>query len=288
MRGKRGTDLRLAAYVALGELRMPGVIADIVTHVQREDDPRVLGAASNALVASLPEAAALAALAPRATELVGSLDPRMREVGAELAGLLGGAVPAALLVPLVRDDAAPVRGAAAWALGRLGDRASEPALLAAYRDDDAAVSERAAAALLALGTPAGIAAAIAYVASDGDTTTRCELAANIRIPAAHAAALGIAIDAALAHADHDDAAYEPLLRIKLAALLARAELGGGAAVATDLDVDAEIAAVFPSFAQLAKLRGFDALVRSLRTAESLYQSSREMRDADLSPRSRCG
>jgi len=41
-------ELRLAAYVALGELRMPGVVAEVVAAIRREDDPRVLGAASNA------------------------------------------------------------------------------------------------------------------------------------------------------------------------------------------------------------------------------------------------
>src|SRR5512139_2272198 len=39
-------DLRLAAYVALGELGMPGVAADVAAMVKKEDDARILGAAS--------------------------------------------------------------------------------------------------------------------------------------------------------------------------------------------------------------------------------------------------
>jgi hypothetical protein len=64
--------------------------------------------------------------------------------------------------------------------------------------------------------------------------------------------------------------------------IAAATADDGAAPAAR-DIDAEIAAVFPSFAMLAKLSGFDALVRSLRTAESLFQSAGGAPDADLSP-----
>src|SRR5439155_23699250 len=118
-------ELRLAAYVALGELGMPGVIAEVVAQVRREDDPRVLGAASNALIAAAPEAGALAALGPRATQLLTAPDARLREAGAEIAGLLGGAVPARALAALVADDAPAVRGAAVWALGKLADPVTE-------------------------------------------------------------------------------------------------------------------------------------------------------------------
>jgi hypothetical protein len=58
--------------------------------------------------------------------------------------------------------------------------------------------------------------------------------------------------------------------------------GEGAAPAAR-DVDAEIAAVFPSFPTLARLAGFAGLVRSLRTAESLFHSTGGAKDADLSP-----
>jgi hypothetical protein len=53
--------------------------------------------------------------------------------------------------------------------------------------------------------------------------------------------------------------------------------------APPVDVDAEITQVFPAFAQLAKLSGFDTLVRSMRTAESLFHSTGGAADADLSP-----
>jgi HEAT repeat protein len=271
-------ELRLAAYVALGELAMPGVVADVVAAVRREDDPRVLGAASNALVAASPGAAALAGLGARATQLLAAPDPRLREAGAEIAGLLDGAVPARALVGLVADDVAAVRGAAVWALGRLADPASETALLAAFRDDDPAVHERAAAGLLRLGTPAALAQAIAFVAGDGDPTARGAVAAAITIARPHAAALAPAIDAALDRVDPDDPAFEPLLGMKLAAL---GDATTGAAPA--IDIDAEIIAAFPSFAQMTKLAGFDTMIRSLRTAESLYQSTGTQRDGDLSP-----
>jgi len=291
-------DLRLAAYVALGELGVPGVIAEVVAAIRREDDPRILGAASNALVAAAPEPRLLGALAPRATQLLAAPEPRLREAGAELAGLLGGAVPATALAALASDDAPAVRGAAVWALGRLADPASEAALLAAFRDDDPAVHERAATGLLRLGTPAALAQAIAFVAGDGDATARGALAQAIAIPRAHAAELAGAVDAALRRVHPDDLAFEPLLRMRLEVVTATAAGDAPAAI----DVDAEIAAAFPSFPMLTKLSGFDALVRSLRTAESLFQSiappqrsaslrapaepglaTADAKDADLSP-----
>ncbi|MDX2089821.1 MAG: HEAT repeat domain-containing protein [Kofleriaceae bacterium] len=270
-------DLRLAAYVALGELGMPGVTAEVVAQVKREEDPRVLGAASNALVAAGPEPSLLASLAPRANQLLGAPEPRLREAGAELAGLLGGAVPAARLEALATDAAPAVRGAAVWALGKLADASTETVMLAAFKDDDPAVHERAAAGLLRLGTPAALAQAIAFVGGDGDPTARGAVAAALTIARPHAAELAPAIDTALGNIDPDDPAFEPLLRLKLAT----------AAHADDappaVDVDAQITAAFPSFAQMTKLAGFDALIRSLRTAESLFHSTSSAKDADLSP-----
>jgi HEAT repeat protein len=289
-------ELRLAAYVALGELGMPGVVAEVVAAVRREDDPRVLGAASNALIAAAPDPAALGALGPRAGQLVTAPDPRLREAGAEIAGLLGGAVPAPALAGLVADPSPAVRGAAVWALGKLADRSTErsaaggieAALLTAFRDDDPAVHERAAAGLLRLGTPAALAQAIAFVAGDADPVARGALAAAIAIARPHAAELASAIDAALGKVHGDDPAFEPLLRLKLAA----AAHGDAGAAAPTVDVDAEITAAFPSFAQMTRLAGFDTMIRSLRTAESLYQSFRQSfrqpahpqaADGDLSP-----
>lgn len=267
-------SLRLAAYVALGELGMPGVVGDIVTAIKREDDPRVLGAASNALIAAGPEAAQLTQLAGRASQLLSAPDARLREAGAEIAGLLGGAVPATAIAPLATDDAPAVRGAAVWALGKLADPASEKALLAAFRDDDPTVHERAAAGLLRLGTPDALAQAIAFVSGDGDPAARAALAAGIQISPAHAEQLAPLVDAALGKVAADDPVFDSLVRLKLST--------HAPSQAAAIDVDAEITAAFPAFAQLTKLSGFDTLVRSLRTAESLFHTANSP-DADLSP-----
>lgn len=269
-------DLRLAAYVALGELGMPGVIPQVVAAVRREDDPRVLGAASNALIAAGPDASALGALAGRANQLLSAPDARLREAGAEIAGLLGGAVPASAIAPLANDPAPAVRGAAVWALGRLADPSSERTLLAAFKDDDATIHERAATGLLRLGTPAALAQAIRFAAGDGDPTARGTLAAAIHVPPAHAEQLAPLVDDALAKVDADDPAFESLVRIKLATHVA-----GSASDA--IDVDGEITGVFPSFPQLVKLPGLDALVKSLRTAESLFHTTGGNPQADMSP-----
>ncbi|HEY5951921.1 MAG TPA: HEAT repeat domain-containing protein [Kofleriaceae bacterium] len=270
-------DLRLAAYVALGELGIPGVIGDVVAAVRREEDPRVLGAASNALIAAAPEPSALGQLAGRAAQLLTAPDARLREAGAEIAGLLGGAVPAAQIAPLAKDDSPSVRGAAVWALGKIADVSSEQLLLAAFSDDDDTVHERAAAGLLRLGTPDALAQAIAFVAGHGDPAARGALAAAIHVPPAHAERLTPAIDSALAKCDANDPAFESLVRLKLATHVSQ-----GAAAAA-IDVDAEIASVFPSFPQLTKLAGFDSLVKSLRTAESLFHTTGNNTNSDLSP-----
>ncbi|HEY4183289.1 MAG TPA: HEAT repeat domain-containing protein [Kofleriaceae bacterium] len=273
-------DIRLAAYVALGELGMPGNVVDaVVSAVKREDDPRVLGAGTNALVASNAPAKALASLGPRATQLLKSAEPRMRESGAELAGLLGGAVPASALVPLAADAAPAVRGAAVWALGRLADPATEKVLLDAFNDDDPAVHERAATGLLRMGTPASLVQAIAFVAGDGDPTARAALAGAISIAGgSDALELLGPIDQALTKIDGDDPAFEPLLRLKIE--IATHAADGNA---PSVDVDGEIGKLFPSFPQMTKLAGFDALIRSLRTAESLFHTTGQAADADLSP-----
>ncbi len=270
-------DLRLAAYVALGELGMPGVIAEVVAAVRREDDARVLGAASNALISANPDVAALGQLSGRASQLLKDPDPRKRHAGAELAGLLGGAVPATAITPLASDDVAAVRGAAMWALGRIADASSEQTLLAAFTDDDETVHERAATGLLRLGTPGALAQAIKFASGDGDPLARGALADAIHVPPAHAEKLTPLIDTALAKTHADDPAFEALVRIKLATHVSQG------AAASNIDIDAEIAAVFPSFPQLVKLSGFDSLVKSLRTAESLFHTTGGNPDADLSP-----
>lgn len=269
-------EMRLAAYVALGELGMPNVVDKVVAAIRREEDPRVLGAASNALIAAAPEASKLAPLAGRVQNMLKDPDARLREAGAEMAGLLGGAVTATQLIPLATDDSPSVRGAAVWALGKLADAASEQTLLGAFRDEDETIHERAAAGLLRLGTPDALAQAVAFAVGHGDPAARATIASALHVPAAHAERLSPLIDNALAKVSPDDPAFEPLVRLKLATHVTNA---GAPAV----DVDAEIASVFPSFAQLTKLSGFDSLVKSLRTAESLFHTTANQKDADLSP-----
>jgi len=141
------------------------------------------------------------------------------------------------------------------------------------------VHERAAAGLLRLGTPAALAQAIAFVAGDGDPAARGALAAAIHIPPAHVQQLAPAIDAALAKVPGHDPAFEALVRLKLSTHVTQSNPGMLA-----VDIDREIAAAgFSSFAQLVKLSGFDALVKSLRTAESLFHTTASATDSDLSP-----
>ena len=98
------------------------------------------------------------------------------------------------------------------------------------------------------------------------------------VPPAHAAQLAPAIDAALARVPPDDPVFDALVRMKLAAGAAHA------GEAASVDVDAEIiAAGFAAFAQLVKLTGFDVLVRSVRSAESLFHATGASADGDLSP-----
>jgi hypothetical protein len=118
---------------------------------------------------------------------------------------------------------------------------------------------------------------VTIAAINGDPTARGTLAAAIHVPPAHAEQLTPLIDEALAKTDAEDPAFEALVRIKLATHVA------GAAEGSAVDVDKEIASVFPSFSQLVKLAGFDSLVKSLRTAESLFHTTAGNANADLSP-----
>ena len=250
---------------------MPGVVAEVVAAVRREDDPRVLGAASNALVAAAPDRRDPRAASPPARPSCSPRPtPRLREAGAEIAGLLGGAVPAAAIAPLVADDAPAVRGAAVWALGQLADPQTEAALLAAFRDDDPAVHERAAAGLLRLGTPAALAQAIAFVAGDGDPTARGTLAAAItssRAPTPPSSRRRSTPRSPRSTPTTPRSSRS--LRMKLETRRrGRRRRADPRSTSTPRS-----RAAFPSFAQLTKLSGFDALVRSLRTAESLFQTT---------------
>ena len=138
-------DLRLAGYVALGELGMPGVITEVVAAVRREEDPRVLGAASNALIASGPEPARSRSsrAAPRScsrhpTRACARPAPRSP-------GCSDGAVPSTSLVPLAGDDAA--RGPRRRGVGARqarGSREREGAARPRFATTTPTVHERAA------------------------------------------------------------------------------------------------------------------------------------------------
>jgi len=131
---------------------------------------------------------------------------------------------------------------------------------------------------LRLGTPAALAQAIAFVAGDGRSDrARCSRRRDHDRQTARRHAR--AHDRRRARQGHaDDPAFEPLL-----------PLGSSPRSATPrwrppaIDVDAEIHRRVPSFGQMTKLSGFDAMIRSLRTAESLYQSTGDQPDGDLSP-----
>lgn len=298
-------DQRIAVFVALAELRAVETFADALD-LARKLDPaagagatgprggasaaeapaqgaRVLVAALNTLSAivgahpSMP--LDLGPIATRVGQLLGHADALVREAAVRVAGLARGAVPPPAVAKLAGDGSARVRAEALSALGRLGARESEPLLIAAFQDADPAIHERAARALVELGGRRALEEVVAFIAGDGDHAARAHVAAHLQIAPAEAAHFLPRLDAALEKLGADDDAYEPLLAAKLELLEAKA--GGGAG--SQVDVDAAIVAAFPSFAHLVKLKGFDALVKSVRTAEALYRSTGGLADADQSP-----
>ena len=279
-------DQRIAVFVALGELRALDGFADALDLARKLDaaaGPRVVTAALHTLAAivgahpSMP--LDLGPIAGRVTQLLGHADALVRAAAVRVAGLARGAVATPAIAKLAGDPSARVRADALTALGRLGARDAEPLLVHAFQDPDPAIHERAARALVELGGRRALEEVVSFVAGDGDDAARAHVAGHLAIPPAEAAHFLPRLDAALDKLGADDDAYEPLLAAKLELLEARA--GGGAAAPGD--VDAAIIAVFPSFAHLVKLKGFDTLVRSVRTAEALYRSTGGMADADQSP-----
>jgi HEAT repeat protein len=276
-RGDADDDQRIAVFVALGELRAPDAFADTVELARKLDGaagPRVIVAALRALSSivgahpSLP--LDLGPLAAKASGYLGHADALVREAAVRIAGLARGAVSPPAVVKLVGDGSPRVRAEAFTALGRLGARDAEPLLIAAFQDADPAIHERAALALIELGGRRALEEVVGYVAGDGDDQARAHVAAHLTIAPGEAAHFLPRLDAALARLGPDDDAYEPLLAAKLELLEARA---GGAA--SPGDVDAAIVGAFPSFEHFIKLKGFDTLVKSVRTAEALYRSTVE-------------
>jgi len=275
-------DLRIAAFVGLGELAVPDVLDGLVGLFKREEEPQPLAAASRAIAATAqahPELRLdLTRVQGKLAHLLKAEDAVVREAAVRLAGLAGGAVPAGALLAMAGDASPRVREEALTALGRLRAHEAEPALLAAMDDADPGVHERAAEALLALGARAGMERVLEWVSGEDDAAARARIAARLAFPPGDARAHLAALNAALERLSDRDPAYEPLLALKVRALEADrpgAQDGGA--------VDAAIVALFPTWTRLAKVKGFESLGKSLRTAESLYQSASGLADADLSP-----
>src|SRR4029077_9788289 len=94
-------DLRIAGFVALGEITTPARLSDLVFLWNREEDPRALGAASRAIEHALTPApdkdeapASLDRLPGRLKKLLGSKAGAVRAAAARLSGLSPGGVPA--------------------------------------------------------------------------------------------------------------------------------------------------------------------------------------------------
>ncbi len=252
-------DLRIAGFVALAEIGSPERGADLVHLFQREDDPGALGAAARAIERS---GAPTARLRDRLAKLLGSSDPRVRAAGARVAGLTPGA-PVDRLVELASDPSPRAREQAVGALGRLGGPEAELALVSALEDADSVIQERAAAGLLSRGTADCVARVIELVSRTADHDAAGRIAARIDLPSGDPAKIAAALGAAMDRIAHDHPAYEPLLELKARALDAIRP-------AASTDVDAAIAALFPTWPRLSRVRGFAPLAKSLRTAETLY------------------
>jgi len=128
---------------------------DLERLVGSDPDPRVRAVALGALVRSTAHRTSVTSWRIAARDD----DPNVRRRAAELAPLLGAAVPAQALLTLLADVAPLVAEAAAFALGervRVGPRAVWALGLAATTHTDPLVREAAVAALGALGDPCSL------------------------------------------------------------------------------------------------------------------------------------
>jgi hypothetical protein len=125
---------------------------------------------------------------------------------------------------------------------------------------------------------------LAFVGSEADGETRAMVAQRLAVPAGQRAAVRPAVDQALAKLRSDDPAWEPLLLLKMSlfAVEVATSAGAGAEKQSELQVDDEIAKLFPMWRRLSAVSGFAPLARSLRTAEALYRTP-GLVDADASP-----
>jgi HEAT repeat protein len=288
--GDARADVRLAALVGLAELAPPAVFDDVVAIAKKEADPAAFAAASRALAAIVLGAPKdqdhkldLSSLSGKLGQLFAADDPWVREAAVRLAGLARGAVGATAIARLAGDPVPAVRAEALTALGRLrgaGGADAESTLIAAFADPDPALHERAADGLLAIGGKVALEHVLAFVSGEGDPAARAAIAPRIEVPPTLVAAFRPAVDAALERVGADDVVYEPLLALKVT-LLEQGLEGQGRIDPAQLDDG--IVGAFPSFAHMIKLRGFEQLVKSIRTAEGLYRSVVGATDADLSP-----
>ena len=290
-------DLRVASFVALGEIGSPARFTDLVFLWNREDDPSALAAASRAIerallsgppglqtaeespTSAVPSEAppSLARVHDRLKKLAGAKDATLRAAAARVAGLSPGAIPLGTIVALLDDPAPRVREQAAIALGRLGGDESENALVHALVDVDPAVQERAAEGLLGVGTAAAIVRVIEFASRAADRGAALRVAERISLPGADREAIATALRAALGRMRDTHPAYEALVSLKVDVLesLRPPE-------SNPMSVDAAITAVFPTWTRLSAQRGFEPLAKSLRTAEMLYAAASRGADADLS------
>lgn len=282
-------DLRVAAFTGLGELAVASALDELITLFRREEDPASLFAASRAIVATVDKHPAteldLGKLQGRIVHLLGAANPVVRAAGVALASLGRGAAPVSAILPLAaappKDAGAPhVREAALIALGRMGAPEAEPILSAALDEPDAAIQELAAEALLKLGGTRPLEQLLEYVSGEANEAARASIAGRLQLPRTERAHFLPLLTTAIDRLDAGDAAYEPLLELKLSLLEGAEQEGGGAA--TEAAIDAAITALFPMYARLSTVRGFESLNRSLRTAESLYRSANQLAEADHS------
>ncbi len=276
-------DLRLAAFIGLGEIATRSRWDDLLSLARRETDASALAAALRALGRIAAHEKSLDADAARVRGVVepalASTDATVRAASVELAGRVRGTVPPEELIALAHDPSPRVREQVLTALGRLGTPAAEPILLAAMEDADPAVHERAAWALLELATPRAVERLLDYVAGDDETSVRVEIAHRIALPAGDVSRVVAAVDRSLRRVPPTDPVYDSLLALKVATLEASVST---AQPSDPARVDRAIAAVFPAFARLQRARGFESLGRSVRTAEALFASAKSLADADQS------
>jgi HEAT repeat protein len=281
-------DLRVAAFVGLGEIGSHARLPDLVHLWNREDDAAALGAASRALERALaaalrdttePRSAppSLDRTRDRLRKLFASSDVAVRAAACRVAGLNPGAITHTQLADRA-DDADPrVREQAVIALGRLAGAEAERTLASSLDDADVAVQERACEALLSVGTSSAVARVIEYASRASDRAAAARIAARLALPQGEADGMLAPLAAALSRLRADDLAYERLLELKVAALEAAAPSRAGAP-----SPDEAIAEVFPTWRRLSAVRGFAPLAKSVRTAESLYASTQGGAEADHS------